>query len=150
MRHVVSALAALGYHARLRVLSDPSGTAMADSRHRVQASFGGWVAGDPSAADFIAPQFTCGSFVPADPANLNNSEFCDPAEDKQTVRAEQLQLPSPDEANQLWAQIDRSIVNAAPWIALVNPSWVDVVSPRVHNYVRNPFLGVLFDQMWVR
>lgn len=150
MRHVVSALAALGYHARLRVLSDPSGTAMADSRHMVQASFGGWVAGDPSAADFIAPQFACGSFVPADPANLNTSEFCDPAEDKQTVRAEQLQSSSPDEANQLWAQIDKDIVNAAPWIALVNPSWVDVVSSRVHNYVRNSFLGVLFDQMWVR
>ena len=150
MRHVVTALVALGYHARLRVLSDPRGTAMADSRQRVQASFGGWVAGDPSAADFIAPQFACRSFVPADPANLNNSEFCDPAEDKQMLRAEQLQSSSPDEANQLWAQIDKDIVNAAPWIALVNPSWVDVVSPRVHNYVRNPFLGVLFDQMWIR
>ena len=150
MRHVVSALVALGYRARLRVVSDPTGTAMADSRHKLQANFGGWVAGDPSAADIIASQFTCGSFRPADPANLNNSEFCDPAEDKQTVRAEQLQFSSPDEANRLWAQIDKDIVDAAPWIALVNPSWVDVVSPRLHNYVRNSFLGVLFDQMWVR
>jgi YVTN family beta-propeller protein len=150
MRHVVSALAALGYHARLRVLSDPNSEPMADSRNKVQASFGGSVAVDPSAADFIGTQFACAGYAPADPANPNNSEFCDPAEDKQTVRAEQLQSSSPDKANQLWAQIDQNIVDAAPWIALVNPSWVDVVSPRIHNYVRNSFLGVLFDQMWVR
>jgi hypothetical protein len=41
-------------------------------------------------------------------------------------------------------------VDAAPWIPLVTPTCVDVLSTRVHSYVRSPVLGVFFDQMWLR
>jgi ABC-type transport system substrate-binding protein len=49
----------------------------------------------------------------------------------------------------VWAKADQRITDASPWIPLVNASRVDAVSHRVHNYVRNPVIGVLFDQMWV-
>lgn len=55
----------------------------------------------------------------------------------------------PAAANLTWAEVERRLVDSAPWIPLVNPTWADVVSPRVHNYQRSPLGGVLFDQMWV-
>jgi hypothetical protein len=46
--------------------------------------------------------------------------------------------------------VDKRIVDAAPWVPLVTPSWIDVLSSRTHNYIRSVVLGVLFDQLWVR
>lgn len=83
------------------------------------------------------------------PLNQNPAEFCDPSIDRLISQATQLQSSSRAAANDLWAQVDRRLVDAAPVIPLVNPSWVDVVSTRVHHYERSPVLGVLFDQMRV-
>ena len=65
------------------------------------------------------------------------------------LQAEHVESTSPHAANDLWALVDERITDASPWISLVNATWVDAVSVRVHNYVRNPVIGVLFDQMWV-
>jgi ABC-type transport system substrate-binding protein len=65
-------------------------------------------------------------------------------------KAEEVQSSSLARANDLWAETERGLVNAAPWIPLVNTSTVDVLSAQVHNFARTPTLGVLFDQMWVR
>jgi hypothetical protein len=46
-------------------------------------------------------------------------------------------------------RIDSQIVDQAPWLPLVNPKVVDVLSKRVGNYQYNPS-GVLIDQLWVR
>ena len=81
---------------------------------------------------------------------MNPAQFCDPSIDRLMTQAQRLQTSSPTAANDLWAQVDHRIVDAAPWIPLVTPTWVDVLSKRVHNYQRSPFLGVFFDQMWVR
>ncbi|MDQ6849417.1 MAG: ABC transporter substrate-binding protein [Actinomycetota bacterium] len=152
LRHVISALTDLGYRARL-VVWHKSDLAyfsyVADSRNKVQAAFYGWVANDASASSFLNT-YRCGAFVPASPNNQNPAQFCAPSIDRLMNQAEQVQATSPAAANDLWAQVDRRIVDAAPWIPLVSPTWVDVVSTRVHNYQRSPVLGVFFDQMWVR
>jgi peptide/nickel transport system substrate-binding protein len=151
MQHVVQALNDLGYHARLSVYKgDDYFAYLADSRHRFQAAFGGWVADFPNPADFIATQYTCADFTPASPASQNVTEFCRPAIDRLIAQAERVAASSQVDANRLWAAIDRHLVDAVPWIGVVTPSWVDVVSMRVHNYVRSSVLGVFFDQMWVR
>jgi peptide/nickel transport system substrate-binding protein len=155
IRHVVAALKELHFPARLRVYSDLAHAGdyfghVNNSRNRVQAAFWGWVASDVSAADFLIPLFSCASFIPASPNNENVAQFCDPSIDRLMNKAKQLQSSSQAAANALWAQVDRRIVDAAPWIPLVNPSWTDVVSRRAHHYQRSPVLGFFFDQMWVR
>jgi YVTN family beta-propeller protein len=153
MRHVVVALNQLGYRARLALYKKERPdyfSYLADSRSRFQAAFGGWVADVPNAANFLVPRYACKAFVPASATNVNVDEFCDPAIDRLTEQAAQTASSSRAEANRVWASVDRHIIDAAPWIGLVTPSWVDAVSPRVHDYVRNSVLGVLFDQMWVR
>ncbi|MCW2596615.1 MAG: extracellular solute-binding protein [Jatrophihabitans sp.] len=147
---VVTALRHLGYQARETVYRKPDYFEhVADTRNSVQAGFFGWVSGGGTAAPYFA-LWGCDSFTVGDPNNLNPAGFCDPAIDGLRRTAEKVQASSSAAANPLWAKIDRLLVNAAPWIPLVHPKWIDVVSKRVHDYKRNPFIGVLFDQMWVR
>ena len=48
-------------------------------------------------------------------------------------------------------EIDRQTVDQAPWVPLVNPKTVDVLSKRAGNYQYSPAgLGMLIDQLWVR
>jgi ABC-type transport system substrate-binding protein len=121
-----------------------------DSRTRFQAAFGGWVAGTPNDSDLIGPIFKCDQFVPASELNQNIDAFCDPSIDRLIGRAEAGENSASATAERLWAEVDAKLADAAPWIGLVTPSWVDAVSRRVHNDVRSAALGVFLDQMWVR
>lgn len=150
MQSVVDALNELGYGAKLSIRDTPDYFQfLADSRNRFQAAFGGWVADIPDADDFVRP-FTCAAFIPASQANSNIPELCDPVLDRLRAKAVRAETSSPAAAADLWAAADKRLVNEAPWIGLVTPSWVDAVSKRVHNYERSSVLGVYFGQMWVR
>ena len=50
----------------------------------------------------------------------------------------------------MWAQLDRQVVNQAPWVPLYNPRWPWIVSKRVGNWQWHPDRMVLLDQLWVR
>lgn len=148
---VVAALSDLGYRAHLKVGS-PGGDYFgytADSRNKVQAAFYGWYSDDPSPHGFIPPLFACSAYKPASQSNTNVAAFCEPRTEELIGQAEQLAATSPEAANDSWALADRHITDAAPFISLVTTTYVDAVSARVHNYVRNPIAGVLFDQMWL-
>jgi ABC-type transport system substrate-binding protein len=151
MRQVVTAMRQIGYHPRLKIYDGKEEyfTYIGDSRHRVQAAFFGWVADDFSASDFFVGLFDCKSFKPASSLNNNPAEFCDPSIDQLMNRAVRVQSTSLAKADPLWAKVDRRVTDAAPFVPLVTPTWVDVVSKRVHNYQRSPVIGVLYDQMWV-
>jgi peptide/nickel transport system substrate-binding protein len=94
---------------------------------------------------------TCSSFLPKNPANPNQSEFCDHHIDRLVNQAVAVEISNPQAADALWQRVDRAVVNQAPVIPLVNSRAVDVVSKRVGNYQYsgNGF-GVLIDQLWVR
>jgi ABC-type transport system substrate-binding protein len=79
-----------------------------------------------------------------------SSHFCDRHIDAQIGHAVALETTDPYLANQLWAQVDREIVNQAPVVPLFTLKNVDIVSQRVGNYEYNPQWGVLVDQLWVR
>ena len=150
MQSVVRALNELGYHAKLSVYEKPDYFQfIGDSRNHVQAAFDGWVADMPNADDFFQP-FTCAAFTPASRTNENFPEYCDPVLDRLRAKAVRAETSSPGSAADLWAAVDKRLVDEAPWIGLVTPSWVDAVSPRVHNYERSSVFGVDFGQMWVR
>jgi len=150
-RYFVSILDRLGYRASLRVILDGQTYSQRAFDSRAQAQIGefSWFQDYPAPADFIVPLFTCSSFVP-DTVNLNASEFCNRRIDAEVVRARQLGADHPNAAGALWAQIDRDIVNQAPWVPLYNPNFLVLQSRRVGNLQLHPFWEVLLDQMWVR
>jgi peptide/nickel transport system substrate-binding protein len=139
----------LGYRASLKVLSDAKYfRSVSNSRSRTQIGPVFWGAGYSAPSTFF-DLFSCRSFVPGT-ANLNWAEFCDPGIDRLIRRALAQQTVNAQLAEQLWATVDRRIVNAAPWVPLTNPRYAEFVSKRVGNYQFNPATGSLLDQMWLR
>jgi ABC-type transport system substrate-binding protein len=151
-RYMVSVLESLGYRARLATIEQNAYFGkVTDSRMGAQVGYYSWLAGYPSAADFIPPQYSCSAFVPSAPGQSSNmSEFCDRAIDAQMARAAELQVQDPAAANVLWQRVEQSLLARAPVVPAYNRSNVDVVSERVGNYQYNPQWGVLLAQVWVK
>jgi peptide/nickel transport system substrate-binding protein len=150
--YAVGLLRELGYRASLRVASVAAfARNVNDTRRRVQASVGTWVADYPSASDFFDQFFRCSSFRPADPADTHSgSFFCHPAIDRLMNQADQLQASDPRAAAQVWAQVDRQVTDLAPWVPFASLRFADFTSARVGDYQYSPAPGILLDQLWVR
>ena len=151
-RYMVSVLDLLGYRARLRAVElDTHFTKVLDSRVRAQTGYFGWIAGFPSAADFIPPQFSCAAYLPASPdGNTNISGLCDRSIDALMDRAAATQVQDPAAATARWQEVEEALLAQAPVVPAYNESSVDFVSKRVGNYQYNPQWGVLLDQLWVK
>jgi YVTN family beta-propeller protein len=121
-----------------------------DSRTKAQIGTYEWISDYPAGSGFFNAILTCASFLPNDHGNSNNAEFCDPRIDRQIARAVAAQATNPDAARGLWESVDRQTVDQAPWVPLLNPKVVDVLSKRVGNYQYNSQQGMLIDQLWVR
>jgi peptide/nickel transport system substrate-binding protein len=148
---IVSVLRELGYRASM--ITPPSTVWQAnvnDSRRKVQATDTSWVA--PTPYYFLARFFRCSDFRLADPnATYDGSFFCDPAIDRLMDAAEREEATDPYEADATWAQVDREITDAAPWVPLVSVNWVDFLSARVGGYQYDQAAnGPLLDQMFIR
>ena len=153
-RYFASLLKRLGYRASVKVLSGAAAPsyfgAVSDSRNRAQIGFAAWVADYPAPSAFINVLLTCNSFRPGDGSQVNIAEFCDRDIDAKIKRALALQASDPAAAGPLWADIDRSIVDKAPWVPTHTGKGLSFVSKRVGNYQYNPEWGILLDQLWVR
>jgi YVTN family beta-propeller protein len=150
--YLVSVLRQLGYRASLRAITSPQTywNTIDNSRDQVQVGEFNWDEDYPAPWDFFGPLFSCHSFIPGNPANLNDSEFCSPRIDTQFRQALAAQAGSPDAARLLWADIDREIVDQAPWVPLYNRRALVMLSARVGNYQFHPLWELLIDQLWVR
>jgi ABC-type transport system substrate-binding protein len=149
--YVIDALNDLGYDARLDVYDGDPGAYfdwVSNSRHKVQAAFFGWINGDATAASAL-DLWRCSAYRRG-ASTINPAGFCDRRFDRLLDQARRVESTSLAKATQLWAKADRMLTDKAPWIPLVTPTWVDVVSTRVRNYARSPVLGMLFDQMRLR
>lgn len=141
----------LGYKASLKQLAPPvAGPLRNNSRNKVQMSLGFGSQDYPAAADFLYLYFSCTSFVPNSDSNANFSEFCDRKIEAKMNRARALDASNPRKANPLWAQIDRDVTDASPFVVLNNPKLVTFVSKRVGNFQFNPSWYWLMTQSWVR
>jgi peptide/nickel transport system substrate-binding protein len=147
----VKLLRSLGYRASMKVRSGFGYfKVIGDSRTKAQIGTFEWISDYPAASGFFNPILSCASFLPENPANSNVAEFCDPRIDRQIRHAATEQSANPDAARGLWERVDRQTVDQAPWVPLLNPKVVDVLSKRVGNYQYSPPLGMLIDQLWVR
>jgi peptide/nickel transport system substrate-binding protein len=152
--YAANLLRSLGYRASVKSLPQPPYFGVVgDSRTRAQIGTTEWISDYPAASGFFIAILTCASFLPANPGNSNYSQFCDPQIDREIGRALHEQSTNADAARGLWERVDRLTVDQAPWVALVNPKTVDVLSTRVGNYQYSPGgtgAGLLIDQLWVR
>jgi YVTN family beta-propeller protein len=149
-RYFTSLLRRLGYASSLRVLDDEKYfSTVADSSARVQIGPIAWFADLPAASNFVAHLFSCESFIPARPENLNYSEFCDRRVDAAVEAARRAQALDPRAGGELWAAADRAVMDAAPAVPFANLRAVALVSERVGNYQYHPLSGTLLDQLWV-
>jgi YVTN family beta-propeller protein len=143
-RGAVQALEALGYRATIRRAEglDAYFSKVVDGKRQgVQAGMIGWY-DVPRSASSLLGAFRCS------PPDL--SFFCDRRVDARIAQAFELDGTDPDAAVQRWAEIERDVVDLAPWVSLFTPSHAHVLSARVGNYQNNPEFGVLLDQLWVR
>jgi YVTN family beta-propeller protein len=149
--YVASVLNQLGYQASLRIVHPNAyWNVLDDSRSRVQVGFLGWFQDYPAPSNYIDPVLTCGSFVPANPGNVNTAEFCDTRIDTQAQQALARQVGDPATAASAWAAIDHELVDQAPWVPLYNPLDLTVLSARTGNYQFHPYWNLLIDQLWIR
>ncbi len=153
-RYVASVLGDLGYHVAV-IPSDNRTqyfTYISDSSNRAQIGAVGWLMDFPEASNFFTPLVTCKAFIKDNPNNVNSNyaEYCNPKLDRKIEHASKVGATDPMRANRLWAEIDRQVVDEAPWVPFTTPSGTILVSKRVGNVQINPTLGVLLGQMWVQ
>jgi ABC-type oligopeptide transport system, periplasmic component len=146
----VKLLRSLGYRVSTKTVGGNYYGVVADSRNRAQIGYYGWGSDYPSASDFFRSLFTCASFRPGNQNNMNAGEFCDPSIDRLVERAVRVEATDPSAARDLWARVDRAVADQAPWVPLVNPELLDLLSKGVGNYQWSAGFGMLIDQLWVR
>jgi peptide/nickel transport system substrate-binding protein len=145
-RYFVRLLRKLGYRASLNVIETREqyfDAVLEPSRH-VQMAFVGWVSDYPAESGFVIPVLSCES------RGSSGSQFCDRALEHRMDEAARLQLTDLAAAHRRWTAIEHDITDRAPWVPLVNRSWVNFVSERLGNFQVNPQWGPLVDQMWVQ
>jgi peptide/nickel transport system substrate-binding protein len=150
-RYFVHLLDAIGFEGRLRRTGSDVDyfEFIADSSNHAQMGPYGWFMDYPAPSNFFLPQFRCSSFERNDPFNINVSRFCDRSVDKMIASALKMQQVDPAASLEKWAAIDRSTMERAPVVPMVNLSTVRFVSERVANVVLHPVWGLLLDQLWV-
>ncbi len=150
--YFVRLLDTLGYRARLRAYPDDQAYYQQAGLRRAHSQLGffGWAADYPAGSAFFQPLFSCAAYQPSRPFNMNPAGFCDRQIDSQIASATALQTTNAAAANRAWQHIDSQIMRHSPWIPLVNPLGIDLVSARVGNYQRIPAFGVPLDQLWIK
>jgi peptide/nickel transport system substrate-binding protein len=138
VRYVASVLRSLGYRARAHITTHTSFNP--DASPSIQLIANAW--GD-SPSGYIATWFACGR-----PSGSNF--FCDHAIDRLGKLAGSRQATNPHAAADLWAEIDRRLVDQAAWVPMVNEIGIAFLSKRVGNYQSHPYWGLIIDQLWVR
>ena len=142
--YMVGLLGELGYEGSVRTLSPGE---FYDPRNEFQMAFDAFSADYPAASNFITQMFRCdGTYSPS----AASAGFCDPKIDAMIDRATRLQLGDPAAAGALWADVERAIVDQAPYVWLENGIGVEFVSERVGNYQWSLQWGSLLNQLWVR
>lgn len=131
----------LGYDVRVRRLPDADSyfEAFYGSTTTTEAAITGWFPDYPAPSSFFELVSCQGS-----------PYTCTPAVARRVSRAVTAQSSDPEAALRLWTQLDRTVVDQALLVPLVNGREYDFVSRRVGNYQRHSVFGMLLSQVWVR
>jgi peptide/nickel transport system substrate-binding protein len=149
--YFVGLLNSLGYKATLQALSPAIQYPYAqNSKNNPQFAFSSWYQDYPAASDFLQILLGCGSFHPNSNASPNIAEFCNQGIQAKMDHAGQVGITDPASANEIWAQADKETTDQAPWVAMFNPKYIDVLSDRVQGYQFSPQWYFLLAQASVK
>ena len=149
--YFVGLLNSLGYKASLQALSpDIQYPYAQNSKNHPQFAFSSWYQDYPAASDFLNILLGCGSFHPNSNSSPNIAEFCDKGIQAKMDKAGKMGITDASGANQLWAQVDKEVVDQAPWVSMFNPKYIDVLSNRVKGYQFSPQWYFLLGQASVK
>lgn len=133
--YLQSLLTNIGYNASIKSLSSNIHYGyIQNSNNNVQISVTQWYADYPAASDFLNVLLGCGSFRKGSDSSPNISGFCDKGLQEQIDKALALGTTNQAAASELWAAIDRGMMEQVPLVPLFNPKQVTLVSRRVGHY----------------
>ena len=136
--YLVELLDEIGYRGRQRLSNEPL------SPGSFQMAPTGWSADYMAASNFMN-LLRCGTAT-----RPSDGGFCSPRIDEMMDRATGMQVEDPTGAGARWAEIDRAVVDQAPYLWLYNLIAIEFVSERVGNYQWNPLWFGLLNQFWVQ
>jgi peptide/nickel transport system substrate-binding protein len=144
VRYIAAVLRRLGFRADVRIISSER-LARAPARFHwsIQLLPVGWGPDYPSASEFFSLFIACNGV-------WTWHLFCDPRLDREMERAEALRFTDLERSAELWARLDREVVDRAVVLPLVNLRIVDLVSKRVRGYQHSPVYHFLPAQVWLR
>jgi peptide/nickel transport system substrate-binding protein len=149
--YFVGLLNKLGYKASLQALSsDIQYPYIQNSKNHVQFAFSDWYQDYPAASDFLNILLGCDSIHPNSNSSPNIAQFCDKGIQAKMTQAGKVGITDPDAGNKIWAEVDKEVTDQAPWVAMYNPKYVDVLSNRVKGYQFSPQWYFLIDQASVK
>jgi peptide/nickel transport system substrate-binding protein len=149
--YFVGLLNKLGYKASLQALSsDIQYPYIQNSKNHVQFAFSDWYQDYPAASDFLNILLGCGSIHLNSNSSPNIAEFCDKGIQAKMDQAGKTGITDPAAGNKLWAQVDKEVTDQAPWVAMYNPKYVDILSNKVKGYQFSPQWYFLIDQASVK
>jgi ABC-type transport system substrate-binding protein len=147
-KRLVSLLDRLGYAASLKVITSLGQyySFILDSDNLFNAGVMAWGGDYQTASQYLAPLTAC----PGELGSFNSTGYCDATHDGRITTAIEQQLVDPGRASDVWASIDRTVVNDAAIIPFGVELHQDFVSKRVGNTTVNTLIGPLIAQMWVQ
>ncbi len=138
-RYFVRLLDALGYNAQLRTYPDDHAyyDHVGARTSRTLVGIFGWEADYQAGSAFFGPLFTCAAYRPYAAPNLNPAGYCNRRIDGQIAHATSDDSVNIAAANRNWQRIDAEITRDAPWIPVVNPLGIDLVSAITNAHRRS-------------
>jgi len=149
--YFITLLNSLGYKATPQFLSNSiQYSFVQNSKNKVEFAFSDWFQDYPAASDFLNILLGCGSFHANSNSSPNIAAFCNKGIQAKMDQAATTGVTDPTAANHIWAQVDHEVADQAPWVAMFNPKQLNLVSPRLKNYIWSPQWYLLLDQASVK
>jgi peptide/nickel transport system substrate-binding protein len=149
--YLQSVLSEIGYDASVKAISpNIAFTYIQNTNNNVQISVTQWYQDYPAPSNFLYVLLSCDSFHPGSDSSVNIAGFCDKELDAQMKKALELGITDQEAALKLWTEIDKKMVDAAPWAPLFNPKHIDFVSERLGNFLFNAQFYWMISQSWVK
>jgi len=149
--YMQSVLTQIGYKASVKPISgNIQFTYIQNSKNKVQISVTQWYQDYPAASDFLNVLLGCASFVPNSDSSINMAGFCDKGLQAKMDEALKTEQTSFDEANKMWAAIDKEMMTASPQAPIFTPKLIDFLSKDTGNYQFSKQFYMLVDQLWVK
>jgi peptide/nickel transport system substrate-binding protein len=149
--YFIGLLNKLGFKARPQFLSNAiQYTYVQNSKNKVEFAFSDWYDDYPAASDFLNILLGCGSFHPNSNSSPNIAAFCNKSIQAKMDNAAKVGVRNLQQANNIWAQVDKETTDQAPWVSMFNPKQLNFVSKRVKGFQWSPQWYFLLDQASVK